>query len=45
MAASINLLRLCGAEVVAAGFIIELTFLGGREKIGVPAESLMQYDS
>jgi adenine phosphoribosyltransferase len=45
MAASITLLRLCGAEVVAAGFIIELTFLGGREKIGVPAESLMQYDA
>jgi len=44
MAASITLLRLCGVEVVAAGFLIELTFLGGRDKIGVPAEALMQFD-
>ena len=45
MAASIKLLRLCGADVVAAGFLIELTFLGGRDKLGIPAEALMQYDS
>jgi adenine phosphoribosyltransferase len=44
MAASITLLRLCGADVVAAGFLIELSFLGGREKIGVPAEALMTFD-
>ena len=45
MAASIKLLRLCGADVGAAGFLIELTFLGGRDKLGIPAEALMQYDS
>lgn len=44
MAASINLLRGCGAEVVATGFIIELGFLGGREKLDVPAEALMTFD-
>jgi adenine phosphoribosyltransferase len=44
MAAAITLLRLCGAEVAAAAFIIELGFLGGREKLGVPIETLMVYD-
>jgi adenine phosphoribosyltransferase len=44
MAASITLLRLCGAEVVAAGFLIELSFLGGRERLDVPAEALMTFD-
>ena len=44
MAASITLLRSCGAEVVAAGFLIELSFLGGREKLDVPAEALMTFD-
>ena len=44
MAASIALLEFCGAEVAAAAFIIELSFLGGREKLDVPAESLMIFD-
>ncbi|MDB5395618.1 MAG: adenine phosphoribosyltransferase [Rhodospirillales bacterium] len=44
MAASITLLRLCGAEVVATGFLIELGFLDGRSKLDVPAESLMRFD-
>ena len=44
MAAAITLLRLCGAEVAAAGFIIELDFLGGRERLDVPVESLMRFD-
>jgi adenine phosphoribosyltransferase len=44
MSASINLLRACGADVVAAGFIIELGFLGGREKLDVPAEALMTFE-
>jgi adenine phosphoribosyltransferase len=44
MAASIRLLRQCGAEVVATGFIIELGFLDGRSKLDVPAEALMRFD-
>ncbi len=45
MAASIALLRQVGAEVPAAAALIELTFLGGRERIGVPFEALVSYDS
>jgi len=45
MAASIHLLRLVKAKVAACAFLIELSFLKGREKIDVPVVSLMQYDS
>ncbi len=45
MAAAIHLLHLVKAEVAAAAFLIELTFLSGRKKIDVPVETLMQYDS
>ena len=45
MAASIALLRAVGAEVPAAAALIELEFLGGRERIGVPFASLVGYDS
>jgi adenine phosphoribosyltransferase len=44
MCASINLLRACGANVVATGFIIELGFLDGRSKLDVPAEALMTFE-
>ena len=44
MAASIRLLRSCGADVVATGFLIELGFLDGRSKLDVPAEALMTFD-
>jgi adenine phosphoribosyltransferase len=44
MAASIALLRACGAEVVATGFLIELGFLDGRARLDVPVESLMRFD-
>ena len=44
MAATIMLLRLCGAEVAAAGFLIELSFLKGRGRLDVPVEALMQFD-
>lgn len=44
LAATIELLRKCGAEVVAAACLIELTFLGGREKLDVPVTTLIQYD-
>ena len=45
MAASIQLLQKVGGNVVGAGAIIELTFLKGREKLGVPCHSLLAYDS
>jgi adenine phosphoribosyltransferase len=44
MAAAIGLLQRVGADVKAAAFIIELTFLKGREKLGVPAHSVIRYD-
>ena len=43
MAAGINLLRQAGAVVPAAAALIELTFLGGRQKLDVPFEALLQY--
>jgi len=45
MAASVDLFRQVGAEVVGAACIIELTFLKGRAKLDVPFTSLMAYDS
>jgi adenine phosphoribosyltransferase len=45
MAAGIQLLRNVGAEVPAAVALIELTFLNGRQRLDVPFESLIQYDS
>jgi len=44
MGAAITLLRLCGAEVAAAGFIIELGFLDGAARLDVPVETLMRFD-
>jgi adenine phosphoribosyltransferase len=44
MAAAIALLREVGAEVTGAAFIIELSFLKGREKIDVPVTTLVSYD-
>jgi adenine phosphoribosyltransferase len=45
MAAGIALLRMVGAEVPAAAALIELTFLGGRNRLDLPFESLITYDS
>jgi adenine phosphoribosyltransferase len=45
MQAGIRLLREQGAVVPAAAALIELTFLNGRAKLDVPAESLIAYDS
>ncbi|MEW6301385.1 MAG: adenine phosphoribosyltransferase [Thermodesulfobacteriota bacterium] len=44
--AAISLVRQLGGRVVEAAFIIELTFLGGRQRLA-PCEvfSLVQYDS
>jgi adenine phosphoribosyltransferase len=44
MAAGIALLRQAGAEVPAAGALIELTFLNGRSRLDVPCETLVAYD-
>ncbi len=45
MSAGITLLQGAGATVAGAAALIELTFLGGRQKLGVPFESLVAYDS
>lgn len=45
MRAGIELLRKAGAEVPAAVALIELTFLGGRDRLDVPFEALLAYDS
>jgi adenine phosphoribosyltransferase len=43
--ASIRLAQKGGAEVVEAGFVIELNFLRGRTKLGeVPVYSMIQFD-
>ncbi len=44
MAAAISLLQKVGAEVTAAAVIIELGFLQGRSKVGVPVTALVRYD-
>jgi adenine phosphoribosyltransferase len=41
--ATIDLLRRVGADVRGAAFIIELAFLGGREKLDVPLTTLVTY--
>lgn len=43
--AAINLCRQVGGDVVAAGCIIELNFLGGRKRLDVPFSSIVAYDS
>jgi adenine phosphoribosyltransferase len=45
MSAAINLVRRVGGDVAAAACIIELTFLGGRDRIDVPFTSMVSYDS
>lgn len=42
--AAINLLRKVGGDVRACAFLIELTFLNGRDKLDMPVTSLIQYD-
>ncbi len=44
LGASLALFDKVGAKVVGAACIIELTFLNGRDKVGVPFDSLIQYD-
>ena len=45
MAAGIDLIREVGGDVRGAACVVELTFLGGREKIDVPFEVLLKYDA
>ena len=45
MSAGIRLLRSAGATVPAAVALIELTFLQGRQRLDVPFESLIAYES
>jgi adenine phosphoribosyltransferase len=43
-AAALELLNGLGAEIVGVSFLIELTFLHGREKLGShPIHSVLQY--
>jgi adenine phosphoribosyltransferase len=44
LAAAVELFEKVGAEVVGTACIIELTFLDGREKLGVPFSALVAYD-
>ena len=44
MAAGIELIRKVGGDVRGAACVIELTFLGGRDKLDVPVEVLLRYD-
>jgi adenine phosphoribosyltransferase len=45
MTAAIDLVRKRGGIVVGAACIIELSFLGGRNRIDVPFASIVAYDS
>jgi adenine phosphoribosyltransferase len=45
MQAAIKLVRQRGGVVAAAGCIIELTFLQGRNRVDVPFTSVVAYDS
>jgi len=43
--AAIELVRRQGGIVAGAACIIELSFLGGRDRIGVPLRAMITYDS
>lgn len=44
MAAAVQLIKSVGADVIECLVIMELTLLKGRDKLGVPIHSLIQYD-
>ena len=41
--AAIDLVKLLGAPVLAAAFVIDLAFLGGAKKLGVPVSAVLTY--
>jgi adenine phosphoribosyltransferase len=45
MQAAIQLVQQRGGEVPAAACLIELAFLGGRNRIGVPLTAMISYES
>ena len=45
MEATSDLFDKVGANVVGAACIIELTFLNGRDRLKIPFDSLIRYDS
>ena len=45
LSASAKLIEKAGGTVVGAACVMELTFLNGREKLDMPFESLVRYDS
>jgi adenine phosphoribosyltransferase len=43
--ATIDLVGGLGADIVACAFLVELTFLGGRQKLGdTPVHAVLPYD-
>ncbi len=44
MNAAAQLLRQSGAEVMAGACLIELAFLNGRDKLGIPMTTLVSYE-
>lgn len=45
MSAAVQLVKSAGADVIECLVIIELTSLGGRDKLpGIPVHSFIQYD-
>lgn len=44
MAAAVQLIKSVGADVIECLVIMELTMLKGRDKLGVPVHSFIQYD-
>ncbi|KYN18789.1 PREDICTED: adenine phosphoribosyltransferase [Trachymyrmex cornetzi] len=44
MAAAVHLIKSTGANIIECIVIMELTLLKGRDKVGVPVHSFIQYD-
>jgi len=44
MAAAVQLIKSVDADVIECLVIMELTLLKGRDKLGVPVHSFIQYD-
>jgi adenine phosphoribosyltransferase len=41
--AAVTLIRRQGATVVGCGFLVELAFLNGRQKLDVPVQAVLRY--